>query len=315
EVGHGLIADMVRKFNEQTAAGATGAAADTAAADPEEAMRQFATKQGYRMGRFWDFTVEPGAQYRYRVTLVLRNPNRGYTKQYLKDEALAQGAFRPNSPLDPADTNRPVSEASYVVAIPGRSEIAVGGVVPDGENGNRSGEDAATVVFTVWENTAGAIADYEQEVAAIRIPLKRAPAQAILDTLKQVWANVDFVEASSESRVFRGQFLSRNMPTAVNHPLYNKIETLRNVRFDTSFTLVDIVGGQPPANATGAAAPAATTMVPPAEYLLIDPNGNLVIRSEIGDRAAYRRKLAAVSQAAAEDAAGGTNTIDQLNNR
>jgi hypothetical protein len=207
-----------------------------------------------------------------------------------------------------------VSEASYVVAIPGRSEIAVGGVVPDGESGNRSGEDAATVVFTVWENTAEAIANFEQEIAAIRIPRKKAEAQAALETLKQVWANVDFVEASSEARVFRGHFLSKNLPTAVNHPIFNKIETLRNVRFETGFTLVDIVGGQPPAKAAGAAAPAAAaaTMIPPAEYLLIDPNGNLVIRSEIGDRAAYKRRLAAVSQAAAEDAAGGANTIDQL---
>lgn len=299
EVGHGTIADMVRAFSEQSA---TAADPDAVAADPEEAMQAFVAKQGTRMGRFLDFAVEPGAQYRYRVTLVLRNPNRGYTKQYLKDEKLADGDFRPVSPLDAADANRPVSEASYVVAVPGRSEIAVGGIVPEEEKSNRTGEDAATVVATVWESTAEAIADYEAEANTIRIPAKKAEALALVELLKQVWVNVDYVEASMEFRVTRGQYLNMKAPTAIMHPLFEKIETLRNVRFDTGFTLVDMKGGKP---AAGAA-----TMAPPVEYLLLDPNGNLIIRSEIGDRGAYKRKLEAVSQAAAED---GGNTFDQLN--
>lgn len=310
EVGHGVIADMVRAFNEQAAAAAAADADTAVAVDPEEAMRTFAAKQGYRMGRFWDFTVEPGAQYRYRVTLVLRNPNRGYTKQYLKSEDLAQGAFRPASPLDASDTTRPVSEASYIVAVPGRSEIAVGSIVSEEEKSNKSGEDLATVVATVWENTAEAIADFEQEANATRIPRERDKKLAELAVLKEVWANVDYVEASMEFRVARGQFLKLTSPTQINHPLFNKIETLKNVRFDTGFTLVDMRGGKLPPAANGAAATAAPAMTPPAEYLLLDPEGNLVIRSEIGDRAAYKRRLAAVTQAAAEDAGG--STLDQL---
>lgn len=310
EVGHSVIADMVRAFNEQAAAAAAADADTAVAVDPEEAMRTFAAKQGYRMGRFWDFTVEPGAQYRYRVTLVLRNPNRGYTKQYLKSEDLAQGAYRPANPLDASDANRPVSEASYIVAVPGRSEIAVGSVVSEDEKSNKSGEDLATVVATVWENTAEAIADFEQEANAVRIPRLKAPMLAELAVLKEVWANVDYVEASMEFRVARGQFLRLTSPTQINHPLFNKIETLKNVRFDTGFTLVDMRGGKPLVAADGAAASAAPAMTPPAEYLLLDPDGNLVIRSEIGDRAAYKRRLAAVTQAAVEDAGG--STLDQL---
>ncbi|RIK76964.1 MAG: hypothetical protein DCC68_18260 [Planctomycetota bacterium] len=315
EVGHGVIADMVTKFTEQSKAAAAAAGPDAPAeADPEEAMRKFVDTQPYKLGRFWDFAVEPGASYRYRITLVLRNPNRGYTKQFLKDEKLSVGDFRPASPLDAAETNRPVSEASYVVQVPGRTEIVVGGIVPDGESGNRTGEDAATVAASVWENTAEAIADYEKEVNAIRVPRLKAPAQQALETLKEVWAKVDYVEAALEFRVFRGQFLSMKAATQITHPLFNKVETLKNVRFDTGFTLVDMRGGKAPAKPAGPAAAAApAAMAPPVEYLLLDPEGNLVIRSEIGDRAAYKRKLAAVTQAAAEDAASGANTIDQLN--
>lgn len=316
EVGHGVIADYVRLFTEQEAAAAADAAksADAATAvDPAEAMQKFADSQEYKMGRFWDFAVEPGAQYRYRVTLVLRNPNRGYTKQYLKNEALATGEFRPISPLDAADTNRPVSDPSYVVQLPGRSDIAVGGIVSESDKTNRTGEDLALIAASVWENTAEAIADYEKEVNAIRVPRLRETAMAALNTLKEVWANVDFVEASMEFRVARGQYMTMKSPTQITHPLFNKVETLKNVRFDTGFTLVDWRGGKAPARATGPASATPAAMAQPMEYLLLDPEGNLVIRTEVGDRAAYKRKLAAVTQAAAEDAAGATSTIDQLN--
>lgn len=314
EVGHGVIADAVGKFTQQSTAAAAASPDAPADADPEEAMRTFAEAQPYKLGRFWDFAVEPGAQYRYRITLVLRNPNRGYTKQFLKDEKLSTGDFRPASPLDANEPNRPVSEVSHVVQVPGRTEIVVGGIVADGENGNRTGEDAATVVASVWENTAEAIAEFEKEVNAIRVPRLKAPALAVLDTLKEVWAKVDYVDAAMEFRVYRGQVISMKAPTQITHPLVNKVETLKNVRFDTGFTLVDMQGGKAPAKPAGpAAAGAPAAMAPPVEYLLLDPNGNLVVRSEIGDRAAYKRKLAAVNQAAAEDAAAGAKTIDQLN--
>jgi hypothetical protein len=313
EVGHGVIADQIRKFNEAATAAAAAVKPDDPAAnaDPAVAMEKFAEEQPYKMGRFWDFAVEPGATYRYRVTLVLRNPNRGYTKQYLKDEKLAVGNFRPVSPLDASDMARPVSAPSYPVQVPGGPEIVVGGIIPEGENNNRTGEDLGTIAATVWENTAEGIADYEKEVNAIRVRIKREQGLQALQTLQEVWANVDYVEASKEFRVARGQYLSMKGPAQIMHPLFNKVETLRNVRFDTGYTLIDIHGGKAPAKAAGPASAAAPTMAPPIEYLLLDPNGNLVIRSEVGDRTAYQRKLAAATQAPADEEAG--NTIDQLN--
>lgn len=321
EVGHGVIAEMVKKYNDQAAAAESAAAPATPSApatpdsgvvDPEEAMKKFADAQPYKMGRFWDFTVEPSKQYRYRVTLVLRNPNRGYTKQYLKDEALAVGEFRPAAPLDAADTKRPVSDPSHVVVVPGTSEIIVGGMVAEGEAGNKTGEEAANVIASVWENTAEAIADFEKEVAAIRVPRLKQPALAALETMKGVWANVDYVDATKDFRVFRGQFLGMKGVSQIPHPISGNVETLKNVRFNTGFTLIDMIGGKRPVKAgtAAAAATAAATMPPPAHYLLLDPAGNLVIRSEISDRAAFQRKAAAASQAPAEG--DGSNPIDQL---
>ena len=40
--------------------------------------------------RFFDFTVEPGKQYKYRVMLWLANPNYNYDIHFLSDPKLAK---------------------------------------------------------------------------------------------------------------------------------------------------------------------------------------------------------------------------------
>jgi hypothetical protein len=46
-------------------------------------------RTSYYLFRFFDFNVEPGKRYRYRVRLVLRNPNLGVEDRYLSPEMLA----------------------------------------------------------------------------------------------------------------------------------------------------------------------------------------------------------------------------------
>jgi hypothetical protein len=47
----------------------------------------------YKLFRFFDFNVEPGKQYVYRVRLALRNPNSGVKKSLLKRAELAKETF------------------------------------------------------------------------------------------------------------------------------------------------------------------------------------------------------------------------------
>jgi hypothetical protein len=293
--------------------------------DPEAALKKFMAGYKYRMIRYWDFTVKPATTYKYRVTLVLRNPNRGYTRQYLKDEKLAVGNFRPASPLDPADATRPVSAPSAAVTTPGTSDIAVGGIVLAG-GAARLPEDGAHVVATVWENTAEAIDTFGKSIDGIRIRAKKDAAKMELATLQDVWANVDFVDASKEFQVFRGSWINIEDNATLPHPLsmdeatnQPKVETLKTVRFNTNFLLVDLRGGKPLVKPTGPAPrrPVVSTFTEPAEYLLLDPSGNLVVRTETRDAAAYAAKLAAEKQATADaaDAKGGKKggTIEDLN--
>ncbi len=56
----------------------------------------------YKLFRCFDFSVQPGRTYRYRVRLVLDNPNYNVGAQYLANAALAKGATRPSPWSDPS---------------------------------------------------------------------------------------------------------------------------------------------------------------------------------------------------------------------
>jgi hypothetical protein len=70
---------------------ASGASANvTRAADGIGLVEKLAAN---RLFRFIDTNVEPGAEYRYRVRFVLRNPNAGLAPQHVVDTELARSEF------------------------------------------------------------------------------------------------------------------------------------------------------------------------------------------------------------------------------
>ena len=76
--------------------------------------------QPLRLFRYFDFTVEPGKRYRYRVALNLRNPNAGVAPHQLEDPKFAEGTYRRTA----------ISAASPPVSIPFDSQIVFGSIVP-----------------------------------------------------------------------------------------------------------------------------------------------------------------------------------------
>ncbi|HWB13492.1 MAG TPA: hypothetical protein VG826_29980 [Pirellulales bacterium] len=66
----------------------------------------------YRLFRFFDFAVEPGKTYRYRVKLAVMNPNADVPKRYLENYAFADGETResdwsqPSGPITVIAGNR-----------------------------------------------------------------------------------------------------------------------------------------------------------------------------------------------------------------
>jgi len=73
----------------------------------------------YQLVRVFDFTVEPKKQYRYKLQLMLRNPNFGVKERDLQDPAWAK---------DPWLTTA-WSEASNTVAVPDGQSVLAGGII------------------------------------------------------------------------------------------------------------------------------------------------------------------------------------------
>jgi hypothetical protein len=74
----------------------------------------------YQLFRFFDFSVEPGKFYRYRVMLRLANPNYELPAQYLADEKLAESTF----------VEAPWSEETKTIRVPMDSRVLAGPVKP-----------------------------------------------------------------------------------------------------------------------------------------------------------------------------------------
>ncbi len=82
----------------------------------------------YLLFRFFDFTVQPGRYYQYRVTLLLANPSYGLAPQFLEHEGLALQEHLPTPPSAPTATVS-VPLDSRVLLAPAKPKDAAAGVV------------------------------------------------------------------------------------------------------------------------------------------------------------------------------------------
>lgn len=100
----------------------------------------------YLLFRFFDFTVEPGKKYRYRVKLWLENPNYEMDPRFLEDTELAkQRWIEPEKWTEPTD----------VVEIPLDSEVLLLGVKAPPPS-RVADEPSANVGIVHWVSESGA---------------------------------------------------------------------------------------------------------------------------------------------------------------
>ncbi|TWT90685.1 hypothetical protein Mal64_10800 [Pseudobythopirellula maris] len=76
----------------------------------------FSTSIPNLMVRFFDFTVEPGKQYRYRIRLILNDVNQGVSKKYLSPQVLQRLAGQKPGAHQVVFTE--YSEPSPVISVP-----------------------------------------------------------------------------------------------------------------------------------------------------------------------------------------------------
>lgn len=141
---------LTRKRDRSAELPAATAPADAQAkSERSEPPAEEAKGVEYLLLRVFDYSVDAGKQYRYRVTLKLHNPNFGVSPLHLKNGESALKEELQSQPSEPTD----------VVTIPDGHGILAGPV----DAGTRSSEPAATVVVTAIDPQSGIQAATELE--------------------------------------------------------------------------------------------------------------------------------------------------------
>ena len=187
-------------------------------------------KVEFRLYRFFDFSVQAGKSYRYRVRLMLANPNFGLSTTELADPKLASDEYRTTDWCEP----------SGKVTVTHGSQLLAGDVLP----ATAVKEAMARLMLLVWD------------------PDKGVDAAKQMDSVKRgTWANF------ADQEVLLSSLDGRGKPSAAK------------IDLTTESLLVDMIGGD--------ILPGTEKVKLPAEVLILGPDGDLTIRSQMEDASAY----------------------------
>jgi hypothetical protein len=201
--------------------------------------------------RFFDYTVEPGKEYQYRVMLSIADPNNaiplkdGYLESAVIDRRLKemQTAKAANKTVPWWRAAENWSEPSPVVGIP------TGGIVHVAEaktpSGKTANDEPAVKLFA--ETT-----DIEADGSAIRV--------------------------AHETELHRGAVINLDGEMQYTDASGRWIDTKDEYMLNTGLTLLDVTGGEE----------LAKKMTAPSRVLLMDAAGQFLVREEIEDRSSVR---------------------------
>jgi len=214
-----------------------------------------------KLFRFFDFTVQPGKRYRYRVRLILQNPNFGVEPKYLDDAAdlaclIAESSTTPGEVR--LDTCRqiatPWSVETDVISIPHDTQLLALSVAQPLKAG---GAPSGRMMVVKWVNREGIEAYKEFGVERGRVA--NIPEQVFPETAKKDGKDDD------------------------KTPTVKKTDELEQINVDylTEAVVLDIRGGE--------VLPGRGNQSTPGQILVMDADGNLTVQDELQDLALVQR--------------------------
>ncbi len=213
----------------------------------------------YLLYRFFDFTVKPGKYYRYRVRLRMSNPNKGVPPQYLVDEASAKKPY--------LEDKNVWSEPTERVAVPLDSQVLA---VAAKESASSPTATAMIVHFDEKDGTVSADT------------FDSLPRGQVLNYFKRK------VKMPEGTGPLGGPGFMPGMPGAPGGMTSARPKSAKSgdksaegeaeptVDYVTNTVLLDIKGGGPLPGGKN-------SLKEPADLLLLDQDGNLIVHNEIDD--------------------------------
>jgi hypothetical protein len=202
----------------------------------------------YWLLRFFDFTVEPGKKYKYRVKLALADPNHGL----------------PNQLLSPEVQDRESKERAADKAGGGKTVTNF-----------RVAEDWSEPTQTVGIPLEGSVRLAQIKPAAPG-RLNDEPLATLLVESFSVDENGNAIQAAKEKAFRRGYVANMIEETEYVGPDGRWIDTIEGFKFLTGITLLDVDGGEQLSKDAAV----------PGRALLMGPAGELFIRKELDDKPA-----------------------------
>jgi hypothetical protein len=225
-----------------------------------------------KLVRFVDFDAEVGHKYRYRVRLVLEDPNRPKDPDLDPDPTTLDDKVRERlktveaSEAKKQEANKDSgvprwyyyvlsdwSEPSEVVSMPSPERFYAGEAIPgtiiniDGASVATS-EPSAKVLAVTWDPDLG-------------------------------------VFAPAEQTVHRASVLNAKADIEVVHPVINDVRKVPGYEMTTNGVVLDILGGEK----LPGTAESKEIIRAPGETLIMDANGNLLVTDEARDIEGYRK--------------------------
>lgn len=215
--------------------------------------------------RLFDTTVLSGKTYRFRVRLIMVDPNNPPPNLFMPpDLAMLEQDVMIRVNKD-NERERPVryrvtpwSEPSEAITIPNDQMILAGNT--EGGRMLRMTRELSVGPELLGTSMRGAKDDLRMKMMTVAFDLQSAR---------------DF---PSERPLYRGSVANFTQNVLSLDPITRGIEEFPDRSFETGFVVLDIRSLRP-----------VNQIVPPAEVLLLDNTGNIVVRREIDDYAEYQR--------------------------
>jgi hypothetical protein len=219
--------------------------------------------------RFFDFTVQPGKHYRYRVRLTLANPNYGISARYLDREELAKDRYIETDWSEPTD----------VISVPRDSRLLVG---PVKSSRYVTVEPSATVMLIHFDEMTGDESSVEKaeilrgQLANYIEEIEKKPPPGTMLGMDAMMMDA----AGGADAMMPGPPgpRPRQRERRTNQPEVEK----EKIEYRTGQLVLDMTGGDSLPGRD-------RDLTEPGKVLLFDADGNLVVRIELNDLDEFSR--------------------------
>lgn len=208
----------------------------------------------YALVRFHDFTAQPGRKYRYRVSVFYEDPNHPQIPAAEPNErTLDEEVKRRLAPVLQEEKEK--NSRVYYVRTEWSAPSPVVEVDPN----------PITLAGSVDLNRPAAIPGTEQTL----------PAELRGRVMSVVWDPIYAVDVPGVLDASRGTVLNFTAKANVIHPITLQFRELPDFNFATGQSVIDLRGGEP--------LPGGDQLTSLGEYIVVDDEGNVVVRSELND--------------------------------